>query len=160
MSKESIQRNQLADYLMVGGNYELMGVGFNTLDENPTAQVDTKTYVNDKCSTSVIKGYQTQFPYTSDLIKSEAAVMAIYNVGRNQLTGSEAEFDYVRVELFEPVAEKENTFKARKFNVTCEVASFAGAGGEKVVVSGNLYSNGTQVEGEFNTTTRIFTEIK
>lgn len=157
MANETIQRHQLADYLMVGGLYELMGAGFSTLDENPTAQVDTKTYVNDKSSTSVIKGYQTQFAYTSDLIKSEKAIMAFYEIGRNQLTGTDAQFDYIRVELFNPVEGKENTFKARKFKVTCEVASFAGAGGETVVVSGNLYAIGKVVEGEFNTVTRDFT---
>ncbi|MDS0525007.1 hypothetical protein NNC19_04885 [Clostridium sp. SHJSY1] len=158
MANETIQRHQLADYLMVGGTYELMGAGFSTLDENPTAQVDTKTYVNDKSSTSVIKGYQTQFAYTSDLIKSEKAIMALYEVGRNQLTGTDAQFDYIRVELFNPVVGKENTFKARKFKVTCEVASFAGAGGETIVVSGNLYAVGKVVEGEFNTVTKEFVE--
>ena len=158
MANETIQRHQLADYLMVGGLYELMGAGFSTLDENPTAQVDTKTYVNDKSSTSVIKGYQTQFAYTSDLIKSEKAIMALYEIGRNQLTGTDAQFDYIRVELFNPVEAKENTFKARKFKVTCEVASFAGAGGETVVVSGNLYAIGKVVEGEFNTVSKEFVE--
>lgn len=158
MANLTIQRNKIADYLMVNGAFELMGAGFSTLDENPTAQVDTKTYINDKSSSSVIKGYQTQFAYTSDLIKSEKAVMALYNVGRDQLAGEDAEFEYVRVELFEPVDGKENTFKARKFNVTCEVASFAGAGGENVVVSGNLYSNGEPVKGEFNTVTRTFSK--
>lgn len=158
MANLTIQRNMVADYLMVEGHYELMGAGFSTLDENPTAQIDTKTYVNDKSSSSIVKGYQTQFAYTSDLIKSEKAVMALYNVGRNQLTGKDAEFQYVRVELFQPVKGKENTYEARLFNVTCEAASFAGAGGENIVVSGNLYSNGTVVIGEFNTELRIFTE--
>ncbi len=40
-----IQRYQIADYLNVGTDketYELMGAGFNTLDENPAAQLDTK----------------------------------------------------------------------------------------------------------------------
>jgi len=108
MSKESIQRHQIADYINIGGatgteKYELMGAGFNTLDENPAAQLDTKVYINDKSSSTTIKSYQTQFPFTSDLIKSEGAVMALYNVGRNHLTGSDAQFDYVKVELFQPV---------------------------------------------------------
>ena len=43
---QTIQRYQIADYLNVGTDeetYELMGAGFNTLDENPAAQLDTKT---------------------------------------------------------------------------------------------------------------------
>lgn len=49
---QTVQRYQIADYLNVGEmkaeTYELMGAGFNTLDENPAAQLDTKTYVNDR----------------------------------------------------------------------------------------------------------------
>ena len=43
---QTVQRYQIADYLNVGEmkaeTYELMGAGFNTLDENPAAQLDTK----------------------------------------------------------------------------------------------------------------------
>ena len=157
---QTIQRYQIADYLNVGTDketYELMGAGFNTLDENPAAQLDTKTYVNDRSATSTIKGYQAQFPYDTDLIASEKAVMYLYEVGRNQKTGAEAETDYVRVELFSPVSSKENTFKARKFHVSIEVSSFAGAGGETVKVTGNLNNVGSFIDGEFNTKTKTFT---
>ena len=124
---QTVQRYQIADYLNVGEmkaeTYELMGAGFNTLDENPAAQLDTKTYINDRSATSTIKGYQAQFPFDTDLIASE----------------------------------KENTFKARKFHVSIEVASFAGAGGETVKVTGNLNNVGSFVDGEFNTETKTFT---
>ena len=86
---KTVQRYQIADYLNVGEmkaeTYELMGAGFNTLDENPAAQLDTKTYVNDRSATSTIKGYQAQFPYDTDLIASEKAVMYLYEVGRKQV---------------------------------------------------------------------------
>ena len=38
------------------------------------------------------------------------------------------------------------------------VASCAGAGGETIKVTGNLNNVGTFVDGEFNTTTKTFTE--
>lgn len=103
------------------------------------------------------KVIKLQFPYDTDLIASEKAVMYLYEVGRNQKTGAEAETDYVRVELFSPVAEKQNTFKARKFHVSIEVSSFAGAGGETVKVTGNLNNVGSFIDGEFNTQTKTFT---
>ena len=73
-------------------------------------------------------------------------------------SAQKAERDYIRVELFEPVASKENTFKARKFRVAVAVDSCAGAGGEAVKVTGNLNNVGTFVDGEFNTQTKTFTE--
>ena len=57
-----------------------MGAGFNTLDENPAAQLDTKAYINDKAASSIVKGYQPQFPFDTDLIKSEEAVMELYKI--------------------------------------------------------------------------------
>ena len=161
MASETVMRYQIADYLNTGvegvEEWSLCGAGFNTLDENPTAQIDTKVYINDRAASSTIKSYQPQFPFDTDLIKSEAAVMALYTIGRNELTGVDAEMDYLRVDLFDPVADKGNTFKARKFRVAVEVASCAGNGGETIKVTGNLNNVGNFVSGEFNTVTKKFT---
>ena len=101
---DAVKRYQVADYLNTAKSgtesFALMGVGFNTLDESPNAQKDSKTYINQKAQTSTIKSYQPTFAFDSDLIADEAAVMALYEIGRNQLTGADAERDYVRVELW------------------------------------------------------------
>lgn len=158
---DAVMRYEIADYLNTGTAeaeaYSLMGVGFNTLDESPNAQKDSKTYIHQKSQTTQIKGYQPTFSFDTDLISDEAAVMKLYEIGRNQKTGADAEVDYVRVDLFDAVAEKENTFKARKFKVAVEVASIAGEGGGVVKVTGNLNGVGDFVEGTFDTTTRKFT---
>lgn len=158
--RETVMRYQIADYLNTGTDAEewtLMGVGFNTLDENPAAQSGGTTYICDKSQTNTVKGYQAQFPFDTDLMSSEKAIMALYEVGRDQKTGSNAEMDYIRVELFRPVASKANTFSARKFRVSVEVASIAGAGGEAVKVTGNLNNVGSFIDGQFDTAARKFT---
>lgn len=155
---EAVMRFQVADYLATAeGEFALMGVGFNTLDENPTAQKDAKTYINQKSQTTQIKSYQPTFPFDTDLISDEAAVMAIYNIGRNHKTGADAEKEYVRVELFKPVEGSENTFEARKFIVAVEVANITGEGGGIIKMTGNLNGVGDFVDGTFNTTTKTFT---
>ena len=155
---DAVMRYQVADYLATGDDkFALMGVGFNTLDENPTAQKDAKTYINQKAQTTQIKSYQPTFPFDTDLISDEEAVMAIYDIGRNQKTGEDAELDYVRVELFKPVADKENVFEARKFRVAVEVANITGEGGGIMKVTGNLNGVGDFVAGTFDTTTKTFT---
>ena len=152
---DAVMRYQVADYLNTAKSgtesFALMGVGFNTLDEYPNAQKDSKTYINQKSQTSTIKSYQPAFAFDSDLIADEAAVMALYEIGRNQLTGADAERDYVRVELFKPVAETPNTFEARKFKVAVEVSSISGEGGGVMKVTGNLNGVGDFVDGTFNT---------
>ena len=100
-------------------------------------------------------GYETVFPFESDLIKEQEAVIALYNVGRNHYTGSDAEFEYVRVELWEPAEGKPNEFAARKFIVSTEVSEISGE--NDISVSGNLNAVGDFVPGTFNTKTRTFT---
>lgn len=164
MANETIQRYMIGDYLECGigetKTYELMGAGFNTLDETPGAQSDSKTYINDRAASSNVKSYQTVFAFESDMIKSEKAVMELYKVGRNHLTGAEAQKNYVRVDLYDPVAEHENLYRARKFLISVEVADCKGSGGETIVVSGNLNAVGDPIEGYFDTKTKKFvTEI-
>lgn len=160
----TVIRNMIADFINVSDDateeWVLMGTGFNTLDESPQAQIDTKAYVSDRSATSIIRGYQTQFPFDTDLIESEKAVMTLYNVGRNQLQGAEAERDYIRVELFQELDPAEaSTHPARKFRVAVEVASITGAGAEVIHVAGNLNNVGDFIDGKFNIDTKTFTPV-
>ena len=135
MSEENKDRNvtkrhEFADYLKIQTkgtpSFVLMGTGFTTLDENPGAQTAKKKYVNEASSSSSITRYETVFPFKSDLIIQQEAVLALYRVGRNHLTGSDAEFQYVRVELWDKAANKENEFSARLFTVSAEITSISG----------------------------------
>ena len=158
---DTVQRFKIADYLNTAtegetDEYNLCGVGFNTLDENPGAQTDTKIYVHEQVASTNIKSYQSTFPFDTDMIKTEAVVMDLYNIGRNRKTGVDAERDYVRVELFEPAEGSANTFKARKFRVAVEVSGCTGAGGETIHVAGNFHPVGAHIDGTFNTMTKTF----
>lgn len=161
MSRNVTKRHDFADYLNIqtgeSPNFVLMGTGFTTLDENPGAQTSKKKYVNEKASSSSITSYETVFPFTSDLIVQQEAVLALYKVGRNHCTGSDAEFQYVRVELWDKVENKENEFAARLFIVSAEISSISGE--DEIAVSGNLNAVGDPIDGTFNTTTKTFTPL-
>lgn len=152
-----VMRNQVADYLMVGDSFELMGVGFETLDENPNAQSMQKTYVNQATATNIVKSYQTEFPFSADMISSEKAIRALYKVGRDHLTGTDAMFEYVRVDLFDPEDGQTNTFQARRFIVSAEVSGNTGNGGDPLALAGTLKAVGDPELGTFVTTTKKFT---
>ena len=162
-AKEVIQRHQFADYLNIGTsenpNWVVMGVGFTTLDETFGAESESEKYVCEPSSSSSVVSYTTVFPFEARLIKSQDAVNALYQVGRNHLTGTDAEFEYCRVELWDKkmtggstvVA---NTFAARKFIVSAEVSGVSGE--KKQSLSGNLNAVGEAVDGYFNTETKTF----
>lgn len=159
MNRNVIKRHQFADYLNVGTHespeYVLMGVGFTTLDEEPGAQTETKKYVNEAASSKSVTGYETVFPFESDFIKDEKAIIALYNVGRNHYIGSDAEFEYVRVELWDAVTGKDNEYAARLFTVAAEISEVSGE--TDIQVSGNLNAVGDFTDGTFNTKEKTFT---
>lgn len=155
------QRYQQADYIDVSGGsgsaqYELLGFGVTKLDSSPSAQTTSKRYVNQKSATQKIGSYQFSGSLEFDLVRSEAAIAFITDIGENEKTGAEAEAYYVKVYLTKPVASKENTFEARRRKVAVEIADFADNDGE-IQGTGNLLGVTDWEVGEFNTQTKTFT---
>lgn len=156
------QRYEIADYLKIGEDYVLMGAGFTSINEAFGAQEDSKVYVNDKEQTTWVKSFQREFAYNCDLIRSERAVAALREVGIRGLTGTQAMFEYVRVDLFSPkeVGADNASFYARRFIVSCVPDSEEGEGAETITDSGTLKPIGNMVEGWFDIQTKTFTEDK
>ena len=163
--RNALLRNTVADYINVAAagetaNYELMGTGFTAIDENPGAKSSKETYVNEVTSSSDITGYETAFDYTSRLIPSQAAILALWKDGRDHKVGAEAHHTYVRVDLWNPIREpsaQSAEFAARQFTVSNEVSKFSGNGGEKIEVSGTLNAVGDPILGKFDTVSKTFT---
>jgi hypothetical protein len=157
----ALKRKDFADYLNVSktqeASYVLLGYGVESLDEEPGAQTDTTCYINDETSSTTITKYETQFPYTSEIIIEQEAIKSLYLTGRNHETGTDAERDYVRVDMFDPVSDSAGTYNARKFRISNEVSTFSGEGGEKMKVEGTLHAIGDPIQGTFNVTTKTFT---
>lgn len=154
------QRYEIADYLKVGGKYYLMGTGFTSINESSGAQEDSKTYVNDKETTTWLKGFQREFSYDNDLIISEVPVVALREVSLRGLTGTKAMFEYVRSDLFMPkaAAEDNTNFYARHFIVSAIPDSEEGEGADTITSSGKLKPIGSMTEGWFDMATMTFTE--
>ena len=108
-----------ADYLKVGANFEFLGTGFSTIDEKPNAQTREVQYVNDSSSTTTVTGYKREFDFESDQIQSDKAIEYIVNIAKEGKTGSDAETEYLRVDLDKPA--KTSGYYARKFKVAIQV---------------------------------------
>lgn len=156
MSEIAISRFLVADYLQIGSTNELMSV-FEQIDENPTAQVDEVHFTCNKTSTKNTKGYAPVFPISARMYKNNSVAEWLRDVGEEQKTGSDCETYYYRVRLYQPIEGQDNTYYARRFKVSAEISGITGAGGENMVIAGNLNSVEDVVIGEFNTVTRTFT---
>ena len=162
-TRAAVQRHQIADYLNIGTSekpkWVLMGIGFTALNETFGAESESEKYVCEPASSSSVVSYTSVFAFETRLIKSQDAVVALYQVGRNHLTGADAEFEYCRVELFDQKVEADspvaNTYAARKFVVSAEVSGISGD--NKQSVTGNLNAVGDPVDGFFDTQALAFT---
>ena len=161
------QRREIADYIDINrygigsaesASYVFMGVGFKSLEENPSAQVKSRKYICDKSSSSSVSSYDCSFPFDIDQIKDEDAIEFLVDIGEQQKTGADAETYYVRVDLNSTPSQSVTTLhNARKFKVAVEVSSFSNDDGD-VGCSGTLHAVGDFVNGYFNTSTKTFTE--
>lgn len=154
------ERRMEANYLNIGASsaeeWELMGTGYTDLNEKPSAQTKDKRYINMKSKSKSIVGYDWSSEFTADQIPSQKTIKYLIDIGKLQKTGSDAETDYIMVDLDEPKSEAENTFHARKIHVAIEISDFGNEDGE-MTVSGNLLGKSDIQEGWFNTTTKSFT---
>ena len=136
---------------------QLMNVGVTKFEESSNPTEKSTQYIGDKSKTNKVTGYDNQFAIESDLIKNNKVVEYLYSIFRDRKTGKYAQQDLFIVELWNPVAEQQNTYKARKITQTCEISECNGAAGEQKQITGSL-KGGEFVYGTFNIKTKTFTE--
>lgn len=149
------KRKIVADYLKVDNEFVFMGTGFTELNESPSAKTTTKQYINEKSATTSITGYETEFGFETDQIRDEKAIDFICDIGELQKTGTDAETEYIKVDLDKP-ATVENGFRARKFKVAVSIEDFEAKDNE-MSAKGKFLGIGDLVVGTFDTTTKSFT---
>lgn len=164
-SRTALLRNAFGDYAQFGGDgkWELLGAGFTKLDESPGATTDSEVYINEVTASASVNSYETTFEYETRLIPSQRASYKLQRMGLDHATGADAELDYVRVDLFNPIGEptaEKAEYTARKFRVVNSVSSISGNGGEKLNASGSFLAMGDPVQGKFDTVSRMFTAGK
>lgn len=156
VKKNPVLRYMIGDYLKVNSVFELMSV-FNAIDENPGANTKTTHYTANKSASTETIGYTPQFQITGDMYRGEVTSEYLTDIGQEQKLGADIRTEYVRVDLERPT-ETTDEYYARLFVISVEISGFAGAGGENVVITGNLNPVEDAKIGTFNTESLTFTE--
>ena len=126
-----------------------------TESSNPTES--EKQYIHQKSKITKITGFANEFPITMDMVKGDKVFEYMYNLFYERKVGSDLDIEHYIVNLWEPVAGQENTYKARKIVQTCSITECNGAAGEQKQITGSL-KGGDFVYGTFNVSTITFTE--
>lgn len=136
---------------------QLMNIGVTKFDESSNPTEKSKQYVGEKSKTNTVTGYDNQFSIESDLIKNEKVIQYLYAIFRDRKVRKYAQQNLYIVELWNPVKEQENTYKARKLLTTAVISGKTSAPGETITFNGALKGVGDFVDGTFNTSTKTFT---
>lgn len=138
------------DEIVLGGVITEM-----TESSNPTEK--EKQYIHQKSKQYAVTGFSNEFPITMDMVKGDKVFDYMYNLFYERKVTPDLDIDHYIVNLWEPVASQENTYKARKITQTCEITECNGAAGEQKQMTGSL-KGGDFVYGTFNVSTKSFTE--
>lgn len=136
---------------------QLMNVGVSKFEESSNPTEKSVQYIGDKSKTNKVTGYDNQFSIESDLIKNDKVVMYLYSIFRDRKVGVYAQQNLYIVELWNPIAEQEDTYKARKILTTAVLSGKTPNPGETITFNGDLKGVGDFVDGTFNTSTKKFT---
>lgn len=153
--KDIMQYDQ-AHYFGFNNKIVLGGV-ITELTESANPKENQKHYIHQKSETTKITGFANEFPITMDMVKGDEVFEYMYNLFYERKVTPDLDIDHYIVDLWEPVAEQANTYKARKIVQTCSITECNGAAGEQKQITGSL-KGGDFVYGTFNTSTKTFTE--
>lgn len=153
--KDIMQYDQ-AHYFGFNNKIVLGGV-ITEMTESANPKESSKQYIHQKSETTKVTGFANEFPITMDMVKGDEVFEYMYGLFYERKLGSDLDIDHYIVDLWEPVAEQANTYKARKIVQTCSITECNGAAGEQKQITGSL-KGGDFIYGTFNTSTKTFTE--
>ena len=153
---KDVMAYDVAHYFGINDEIVLGGV-ITEMTESSNPTESEKQYIHQKAKTTKVTGFSNEFPITSDMVKGDTVFEYMYDLFYSRKTGSDLDMDHYIVDLWQPVADKANEFKARKIIQTCEITECNGAAGEQKQITGSL-KGGDFVYGTFNVDTKTFTE--
>lgn len=141
------KRIKQTNYLKVNNIWEFLGFTMTDLTEKPSPKTSSKMYVGNASASQSITGYEWSTDYEGDQIESDNAVEYIRNIGEMCLTGSDAESEYLIVDI-DKHGTVEGTYRCRKFGVAIQVDEFSNNDGE-LQLKGSFLGLSDPEEGTF-----------
>lgn len=154
------KREKLMHFLNIGTvatpSYALIGDGVTSLTEEFNAESETKQYINQANGTTTVKSYTPSIQVEKEYIKGEALQTWLNGMVSTLPTGSDAEADYVRLNVFETTSTA-SVYRAVKRKCSIQIDSIGGDAGSELMNAFTIGGVGDGVQGTFNVSTLTFT---
>lgn len=155
-------REKLMHFFNIGTasspEYVLIGDGVTSLTEEFNPESDTKQYINQSNGSTSIKSYTPSISVEKEYIKDEDLQKWMDEKVLILPVGSDAESDYIRINIFDAVGGTPGTYKAVKRKCTFQFDSLGGESGNPLVTAMTLGGIGDGIQGTFNVSTKTFAE--
>ena len=155
-------REQLRHYIDVSmgaedAQYELLGDGVSSLNEEMNPEEETKHYIHMSKASNNVKAYQRTFEVDKEDCIDDEVQKWIDSLVDNLPTGASAKTSFVRLRLKDAVEGQAGSYKAIKVPCTVSVSSSGGDGGDYVHNIISVKQQGEDVKGVFDIATNTFT---
>ncbi len=151
-------REKLMHFFNIGTEsapkYVLLGDGITSLTEEFNPESETKQYINQSNGTTNVKSYTPSISIEKEYIKDDELQGWINEKIKILPTGSQAQSDYIRINILE--AATEGAYPAVKRKCTYQFDSIGGDAGSELMNSMTLGGVGDGIQGTFNVATRTF----
>lgn len=155
-------REQLRHYIDVtmgteNPEYELLGDGVSSLNEEMNPEEETKHYIHMAKASNNVKSYQRTFQVDKEDCVDDEVQKWIDGLVDTLPVGASARTSFVRLRLKDSVVGEAGTYSAIMVPCTVSVTSSGGDGGDYVHNVITVKQAGDDVKGTFNITTNKFT---
>ncbi len=137
-------------------DYVLLGPGVTTGEISYNPQTIEETYIHQDSGTTEIESYRPTMAIEASCISDDDVFEYIDGLRKSRAVLDAAKTDIVNVWLYE--TEGVSGYPAEKQDVSVQIDSFGGAGGETNKINFTLNFLGDPVLGEFDVDTLTFTE--
>jgi hypothetical protein len=135
--------------------YNLIGDGVTTAETNMNPKATGETYIAEDSASSTLDNYSPTTPIEQTAKLNNPVFDFVVQLALDEATMGDAETDIVEVDRYETGSSP--SWPARQQRVAIMIEKLGGSGGKPIVLAYTLNNVGTPVDGNFNTTTKVFT---
>lgn len=140
----------------VTADYALLGEGVTTAEIGYNPQTTEETYIHEDSGTTEIESYRPTMPVEMSCVAGDEVFEFIDALRKSRAVLDDAKTDVVNVWMYEDAVAGE--YPAEQQEVSIQIDSFGGAGGETNKINFTINYLGDPVVGTFDPDTAIFTE--
>lgn len=147
----------IGDTLDFTSGFVLMGTGFKNVSEAPNAEIEEIAYINQDAKSSIVKSYNNKWSGSVDKILDEKAVMILYNIGKRNKKGEDAERNLLIIDQSQPYGSEGKKYIAELNRVAVVIPTITKDAADKIYFDFELAGVKDKVFGVADMETKTFT---